>query len=137
MTDSLTRDQAERIFTAIGDLQGQVRQLTSSVIEGREESQREHRKVHDIVGAMAESQRVVAASVQTMAPHVERYRLKETDIDKAIKRTEEFHEARAEDRGAERSATKVRGLLYGFFAAAGATIAAVVNWALSGARPHP
>ena len=136
MTDAVSRDDANKIFQSLGDLQGQLRQLTASVIEGREESQREHRKVHDIVDAQSESIRNLARSVDEMKPHVEGLRLKGMQIDEAIKLSKELHEERLEKRGADKSADRMRAMLYGFCVAVGGIAGGVINWVF-GARPHP
>lgn len=103
------------LSVAIGNLQAEMRLLSQRVHENQEASTREHREVHNIVVAMAESVRNIATDVAEMKPL-----------------TEDYREKRAEARGAAR-------FLKAGWALAGGTVAYALGKAVEffSARPHP
>lgn len=107
--------ELHQISAEIGSLKSDVKSLTKLVSETREESRTEHRKVHDIVDALSESVRGIAAHVKEMKPL-----------------TDDYREERAEKRGAKRFLTAAWALGGGSVAMAGSKI---VEW--FNARPHP
>lgn len=82
------------LSVAIGRLQSQMETLTEAFKDSLENTRDEHRKVHDIVAATAEAQRVLTGIVADMRPYVEDYR-----------------EKRAEARGAKKLLTALYFLL--------------------------
>lgn len=129
----------ERLFTALGMLTSQVSTLSDEMSEWRSATTEEHRKVHDIVVASSESVRIIARDVAEMKPYVEAYKLKASDIDKAVILADDYQEERAERRGAD----KFKKWLYGLWAGGGALLVFVLGklWDMitaAGTRPpHP
>lgn len=107
--------ELHELSVAIGELQKGMSVLEDAVRENQEKSTAEHREVHDIVTAMAESVRNIAKDVAQMKPL-----------------TEDYREKRAEARGARR-------FLNAAYALGGGTVAMIgselVKWFM--ARPHP
>ncbi len=93
--------ELHELSVAIGELQAEMRILSQTVRDNQEASTAEHREVHDIVSAMSESVRIIAAKVDKMEPLIEDYR-----------------ERRAEARGAA-------NLIKLFYAVGGGTIAVI------------
>lgn len=106
MGSALMAADEERVFKAIGRLEEQVSALSERFDALATDSMKEHRKVHDIVLALSESNRNVARDVAEMKPL-----------------TDDYREKRAEARGAARLAR----WLYGLAAAAGGGIVFVLG----------
>jgi hypothetical protein len=107
--------ELHELSVSIGRLQAGIENLAKTVGEHREESTREHRKVHDIVDAMSEGVRNLTHIVAEMKPL-----------------TDDYREKRAEARGAKR-------LLVAMYAFGGAGAVKALDWiaSLFPARPHP
>lgn len=95
--------ELHELSVAIGELQAEMRILSQTVRDNQETSTREHREVHIIVTAMAESVRTVAAKVAKMEPL-----------------TEDYQEKRAQARGAAR-------FLNALYALGGGSVAVIVG----------
>jgi len=107
--------ELHELSVAIGELQAEMRILSQTVRDNQETSTREHREVHNIVVAMSESVRNIAADVAEMKPL-----------------TEDYREKRAEARGAARFLNAAYALGGGSVAVG---IGKLVEW--FSARPHP
>lgn len=107
--------ELHELSVAIGALQNQVKNLTETIRDDREESRTEHRKVHDIISALSDSVRTLDTTVKEMKPL-----------------TDDYREKRAEDRGAAR-------FLKAGYALAGGSLAVGLGKALDWitVRPHP
>lgn len=103
------------ISVAIGRLEEGMRFLAQQVHTNQETATAEHREVHIIVTAMAESVRIVAAKVEKMEPL-----------------TDDYREKRAESRGAARFVNAA-------YALCGGTVAMVASELVKAYRgiPHP
>lgn len=103
------------LSVAIGELKAEMRIVAKTQRDNQEVSTAEHRKVHDIVSAMAESVRMIAKDVAEMKPL-----------------TDDYREKRAEARGAAR-------FLKAGYALAGGSLAVGIGKMLEwiSARPHP
>lgn len=114
-TDLMPSD-ADKIFTALGVLKADMSNLSDRFDDLNTRVTDEQRKVHDIVVATSEAQRVVVRQIDNLQ------RL----VDEMKPLTDDYREKRAEARGAARLA----GWLYTGAAAAGGTIVLVFKWVL-------
>lgn len=108
--------ELHELSVAIGNLQSDVKNLSQTVRDNQETSTAEHREVHIIVTAMAESMRVVAAKVEKMEPL-----------------TDDYREKRAEARGAARFLNAAYALGGGLAAMFGSK---AFEWWISVKPPH-
>ena len=107
--------ELHELSVAIGKLQNGMETLEETVRHNQEVATREHREVHNIVVAMSESVRNIAADVAEMKPL-----------------TEDYREKRAEARGAAR-------FLKAGWALAGGSVAFAMGKAVEffSSKPHP
>ncbi len=118
MGTQLMPTDENRVFTAIGMMQGQLTNLSDKVDEYQAESTAEHRKVHQIVDALSEAMRNQTRMIEEMKPL-----------------TDDYREKRAEQRGEDR----YKNWLYGLAASIGGFIVLILSkaWDVIAARPHP
>lgn len=124
MGTALMGPDADKIFVAIGVLKAELSNLGEKFDDLHQRTTEEQRKVHDIVVATSESQRIVVRTLDNLQ------RL----VDEMKPLTDDYREKRAEARGAARLA----GWLYTAAAAAGGMIALGAGkvFDLISNRPH-
>jgi hypothetical protein len=98
--------ELHELSVAIGELQAEMRILSQTVHDNQVTATAEHREVHNIVVAMSESVRIIAAKVDKMEPL-----------------TEDYREERAEARGAD----KLKAKLYAGALAIGGVFGALLG----------
>lgn len=118
MGNALMPTDENRVFTAIGLVQGQLTSLSDKVDEYQTASTEEHRKVHQIVDALSEAMRNQTRLIEEMKPL-----------------TDDYRERRAEQRGEDR----YKNWLYGLAASIGGLVVLILSktWDVIAARPHP
>lgn len=126
MGTSLMPVDEERVYSAIGQLQSKISELSRMLEELRTDTTHEQRTVHTIVVATNEAIRNLARTVERMEPPVKEYQLKSASIDESIALTDDYREKRAEQRGAD----KFKKWLYGLAASVGGLIAILMNKAI-------
>jgi hypothetical protein len=99
----MTSEENKLIF-AIGLVQSQVNNVEDKLIAMDTKSTDEHRKVHDIVDALAEAVRNQTRILAEIKPLVDEYREKRIQLAEAIIETRDYQIQKAEWRGAARLA---------------------------------
>lgn len=116
----------------LGILMGQMQDMRHEYQEGREETQKEHRKVHDILDASGESMRNLTRDVAEIKPIVKDYELKAAFINDTIVLAKEYRYEKAERAGMR----KLVGYLIGALSFIGGIVAFGVSELIKYAATH-